>query len=120
MISQKQLEILRHSLGYDLKGFGNNYRNYYASGKDCDGYDLLLDLVNCGLMYSRDCDDYSKDLIYFYVTEAGKKIVEDHKPKSKKLTAAQKKYQAFLDFDGSMSFIEFCKFYDRENKEKPY
>jgi len=117
-ISKQKLQILRHSLGYDLEGYGVNHRNYYSSGEDCDNHSILLELVEEGLMYSRDLSHLAAKLKYFYVTELGRKIVNENKPPIKRLTAGQKRYQAFLDFDGSLSFLEFCKLYDAENKKR--
>ena len=50
-MNEKHLHILRHSLGLDDNGHGRQYRNYYATAPDCDGYSAIQQLVEEGLMF---------------------------------------------------------------------
>lgn len=107
-LTTKHIHILRHSLGLDDKGHGREYRNYYCSGLDCDGYSDLIELEYFGLMKLGKIDHKNH---FFYVTEEGKsearKGVVYHK-----LTRDQKRYQAFRawkDVYDDITFLDWLK-----------
>jgi len=108
-ITTYQLHILRHSLGLDDNGHGNQYRNYFCSGKDCDGFDDLLALCRMKLMRPLGHQGANE---YFAVTDEGiKAALKD--VVYPKLTRSQIRYQRFLNADLGISFGEFLKTYDR-------
>ena len=67
--SDKQLDILRHALGWP-----KNYRNHYNSGPGCDTYEDCEHLVKAGLMrkYVRD---WIPDAMYA-VTQDGIQVLK--------------------------------------------
>jgi hypothetical protein len=103
-----KLHILQHSLGVDQFGQGDQYRNHFVTGEDSVDYDNCMALVSDGLMRRRDGAGlpFGGDHL-FHVTDAGKKFVAEYSPKPPKLTASQKRYQAYLDADSNMSFGEW-------------
>lgn len=102
-ITLNQIHILRHSLGLDDKGHGNQYRNYYCTGYDCDGFKEVMDLAVRGLMEFGRRDDRN---LFYFVTDAGKKeaLKDVVYPV---LTRSQKRYQRFRDADYGASFKEW-------------
>lgn len=117
----KRLHILQHSLGVDEFGRGKMYRTRFVTGPGSLDYDTCMALVADGLMTRRDASTLpfgGNDL--FFVTEAGKCHVREHSPKPPKLTRGQKRYRDFLNFDGSMTFIEYCRWSDRIEAEVPF
>ncbi len=69
--TQRQTEILRHTLGADSRSPG--YRNHYAAEPNGDNYADILALVEMGLM--KRGRDIPGGLIYFHVTEAGQELI---------------------------------------------
>jgi len=104
-LTPKHIHILRHSLGLDENGHGNQYRNYYCSGYDCDGHPDIEELVHAGLMELGRVDGNNR---FYRVTDKGrdaalKDVVYPV------LTRSQKRYQRFLDADSGMRFGEWLK-----------
>jgi len=90
------LEILHHALGCDEYGTPpkrGGERNYYGTdGDDPDCNELVaLGYMDKGLPKSWTPD------IFFTVTQAGKKAMQEASPKPKKQTRSQKRYQDFLN-----------------------
>lgn len=106
-ISKEQLHILRHSLGLDDSGVGNQYRNYYVSGDD--RLPLCESLVSINLMERRAPGELTGGCASFFVTQAGKDLVNSIGTQIKKLSRGQHRYRAFLRSDMGMSFGEFLK-----------
>ena len=105
----KQLHILRHSLGLDDNGRGNQYRNYYVCGPGSDGWIDCLDLCHAGHMQPRRSQLLPESETCFVVTEAGKAAVEAAKPPQIKTTRSQRRMQLFRSLDCGLSFREFLK-----------
>ncbi len=117
-LTTNQLHILRHSLGLDQNGHGREYRNYYCTGPDCDGYKELVTLAEIGLVELGRIDGNNH---FYFLTEAGK--TEARKGVVyPKLTRSQKRYQDFRDADGGMKFKEWLKAWEwrRRNKGASY
>lgn len=112
-----QLHILQHSLGLDEYGRGTFYRNHFVTGEGSSDHADCVALVEAGYMGIRKNHPLAGGDDAFWVTEAGKRAVLDHSPAPPKLTRGQQRYQAYLDYDGSMSFIEFLKWKSRENRQ---
>lgn len=104
-MTDEQLQVLRHSLGLDQNGHGNQYRNYY-----CDrtgGSPVIVGLCKLGLMVSGNKINDGRDQ-YFYVTEAGRlAALKDVKPI--KMSKGRKRYLAFLHADSGMKFGDWLK-----------
>ncbi|MFS0771008.1 hypothetical protein [Sphingomonas sp. 1P08PE] len=67
-------------------------------------------LVAEGLMTRRDGASLpfgGMDL--FHATDAGRTYVAAHSPAPPKLTRGQRRYQAWLDADSSLSFIDYLR-----------
>jgi len=114
--SERMIEILRHSLGLDMHGRGRMYRSYYCLPIDFESTDrsCIREMVAAGLMKEGNTLNEGKDQ-YFYVTDAGRAAaVKDVKPL--RITPGQQRYRDFLNFDGSMTFIEFVKWQQRRER----
>ena len=68
-ITKSHIDKIKHALGLDYKDIP--FRNHYVSGKDCDGYDELMDLVNKRYMTK----GLRFDQVTFWVTAKGAKLV---------------------------------------------
>lgn len=69
-LTQKQEDILLHTLGLP-SDLGAYYRNGYATGPGCDGWDNIQVMVSCGLMIRGR--DIPGSWIYFHATDEGKR-----------------------------------------------
>jgi hypothetical protein len=108
----QSLSILRHSLGYDNNGNGRRYRNHFCTGPGSADYPLCEALVEATLMTKRNnLGTLSGGDDTYHVTQNGIMVVEAARPPIPKTTRAQRRYRAFLDFDGGCTFIEFLKHY---------
>jgi hypothetical protein len=95
-VTDRQLNILQHSLGVDQYGRGEQYRNHFVAGGD--------DITTCrelvALGYMQESDSYgelSGNMPCFFVSDAGKKAMRDGSPKPPKITAGQKRYHEWLE-----------------------
>ena len=106
------LHILRHALGLDRDGRGRKYRNHFCTGEGSSDYPICEELVDRELMGKRVQIGHSQitgwDALYM-VTEEGRKVVDLHQPRERKLTRGQQRYRDYLRFDGGMTFIEFLR-----------
>lgn len=115
-LTERQLEILQHSLGVDRYGQGRRvdgdyYRNHFcAGGKD---EETCRELVALGFM-----ETFTRSYLPYYnctVTEAGKAAMLACSPKPPKLTRSQLRYRRWLDVaDTGISFLDFMK-WDAKN-----
>jgi hypothetical protein len=106
-MTPNQLHILRHSLGLDQNGHGRTYRNYYCTGKNCDGYADIIALKDAGLMKFSNFINEGRDEI-FTVTEDGRReaLKDVVYPK---LTRSQRRMQAYRNSDSGLSFKEWLQ-----------
>lgn len=103
-MTDHDLHILRHSLGLDDSGRGNQYRNYFAANpSDPD----MARLGAAGLMELVKTPTIWGGLECWRVTVRGLAEVEDRKPQPVKLTRSQARYRKFLDMDTGMKFGEW-------------
>ena len=109
-MTQRQLEILQHSLGLDKYGRGKMYRNHFCAGAS-DEPDCRA-LVAAGLMQEHA---WSEVFPYYNVsvTEAGEDAVRRESPAAPKLTRSQKRFRRFQQMDTGESFGEWLKYYGR-------
>ena len=105
----KLLHILQHSLGLDQYGQGNPYRNHFVTGPGSKDHPCCVELVSLGLMTRRDGSPLSGGDDIFRVTDAGIAAVAAHSPAPPKLSAGQRRYQAYLGADTSCTFGEWLK-----------
>jgi len=104
-VSERHLEILRHSLGLDYEGRGRQYRNHYcAGGEDVQSCEAL---VASGHMVRRHISpELTGGDPLFMVTELGKaEAVKGVKP----LTRSKARYERWLSSNCDMSFGEWIK-----------
>ena len=121
-IQYKHWKLIAHSLGINLyhaihsksykdKELPNEfYRNYFASSKDGEPYNLLSQLEDNGLTKSWS----QNDCIYFMVTDKGivdfrEYFYEEIVSKFKKPTRSQMRYQDYLHLDSDMSFMDYLQ-----------
>ena len=71
MTGQKR-DILRHALGLDYKD--KPWRNFFATAPDCDCWADIVELEKEGLMVRGHVEALG-GLVYFHVTEAGRKAM---------------------------------------------
>lgn len=112
-MNEKQLHILQHSLGLDQYGRGTFYRNHFVTGEGSKDHADCMALVAAGFMTVRSGNELSGGSDVFRVTDAGKAAVAEHSPSPPKLTRSQQNYQDWLNYDGSLSFIEYVKMKSR-------
>jgi hypothetical protein len=108
-MNEKHLHILQHSLGVDQYGQGNQYRNHYAVGPGCDGFDDCNQLVQSGHMVDCGAREGWGGMHNFQVTEKGIAAVAIESPQPPKITRSKARYQKFLRSELSMSFGEWLK-----------
>jgi len=111
------LDILQHSLGLDEYGRGSFYRNRFVTGAGGKDHAYCMELTAMGFMTRRaNVELFDGDDI-FTVTEEGKRAAVENSPSPPKLSRGQKRYQDWLDYDGSMSFIDYLKWKSRERQQ---
>jgi len=108
-MNPKHLHILQHSLGVDQYGRGNQYRNHYAVGPGCDGFEDCRELVDLGFMQDHGAQEMWGNMHGFTVTESGKQAMEKASPPPPKISPGRKRYLDFLHADSGMSFIDWLK-----------
>ena len=102
------LHILQHALGVDAYGRGDQYRSHFVTGAGSDDHPGCMRAVEQGLMTRRDGATLcfgGDDL--FHVTPAGRDYVAANSPPPPKLSRGQRRYQAYLDADCSLTFREW-------------
>ena len=108
-LTNAELHILQHSLGVDQYGQGEQYRNYFVTGEGSIDHPHCLALVSRALMTVRRGNALTGDMDLFHVTDLGKAVMADASPAAPKLTAGQKRYRQWLDADGDLPFIDYCR-----------
>lgn len=107
-LTPEQIHILQHSLGLS-KRHDKPYRNYYAVGTSSDCIRDLETLVSKGLMANGGKSPVNSEMVYYYVTDQGRKVAFDNLPKDTR-TPGQKRYERFLyacDAFPDLTFKEF-------------
>jgi hypothetical protein len=107
-LTPKQIHILQHSLGIS-KPHDKPYRNFYAVYSDSDGIRDLELLVEKGLMINSGSSPVNSDMVYYQVSDAGRKVAFDQLPKDTR-TRAQKRYEKYLDIRDVWSDLTFKEF----------
>jgi len=117
-MTPNQLHILQHSLGCDQYGHAtkiyrdendgcfNYYRNRYVSDPDPN----LIALVEMGYMEDRGSYGTLTGGMHCYmVTKEGVAAMKRESPERPYLSRSQRRYRAFLDADGCLTFGEWLK-----------
>lgn len=107
--AERQLHILQHSLGVDQYGQGEQYRSHFVTGAESDDHPDCMALFEAGLMRRRANVEMYGGMDAFFVTDEGRAFVADNSPPPPKLTRGQRRYQAWLDADCNLSFIDYCR-----------
>lgn len=119
-ISEKQIDIIGHSLGVNAyhARLSNKpkdkflpdefYRNYYCVGSSANFTDDMIDLEQRGFI---DKWMHGKQL-YFQITKEGinyfkNYFIEEITSKQKPITKSEKKYNEYLDADCGDNFSDF-------------
>ena len=110
VLTQSQVEILRHAIGAD--GYGRRVvdRNHFVTDKESFDGQVCESLVRLQLM-----DDFGPQgditggMNLYRSTDAGFRAVSMNSPKPPKLTSSQRRYQQFLDADSGLTFFEWLK-----------
>jgi hypothetical protein len=77
-IAEKQMHILRHSLGVPVGGGTEMYRNHFCTGEGTTDYPDCMALVENGHMTRRKGSPLTGGDDVFYVTETGREAVRQH------------------------------------------
>lgn len=107
-IRPELLHILRHSIGLDDHGKGRD-RNHFTTDPEGPDGQMCQELCAAGWMKDHGAQSMWGGMHCYCVTEQGKAVVRLHKPLEKRLTAAQRRYQDFLDADSGLPFGEWLK-----------
>lgn len=111
------LHILQHSLGLDEYGRGTFYRNRFVTGEGSIDHPCCMELVALGYMTRSANVKLFGGSDIFTVTEEGKRAAVENSPPSPKLTRSQQRYQDYLSYDGSMSFIDYLRWKSHQRRE---
>lgn len=102
------LELMRYALGLNYKPI--SYRNHFVTSKQTTDYQIIELLLEAGYMSEgRKLGFLPEDDSYYYVTDAGKKFVNEHTPTPERLTRSQRRYRAYLSADSGMKFGDWLK-----------
>lgn len=116
IITEKHLQILRHSLGIDYlpwyerhKIDAGPYRNHFATSEDASEYPLIVELIAEDLMRG----PFTKiGVQYFTVTNEGialaRKSAHEYAKKTKP-SRSKARYLAYLHSETDESFIAWLK-----------
>lgn len=119
MLTLEQRQIIQHSIGCDEYGREFHKRNFFGTESTCADGKICEQLVAAGLMKWHGKSEICGGEDQYTVTEAGKRLFFSTCPKPpepKKLTAAQRRYQDFLDADSGLPFFEWIKAKNRQRK----
>lgn len=103
------LHILQHALGVDQFGQGPQYRRHFVTGPGSLDHPTCMDLVGRGLMERREGSEMTGGDDLFLVTPVGRAWMAENSPTPPKLTAGQRRYQAFLGADCDLTFGEWLR-----------
>jgi hypothetical protein len=114
-MTEKHLQILRHSLGIDcLRWYDRHkidqepYRNYFATTSSTPDWGIIQELIQAGLMGELSV---KWGMNYFYVTSKGislaRKSAKEYAEKTKPSSRSKARYQAYRLSETEESFIEW-------------
>jgi hypothetical protein len=102
--------ILHHTLGLSDYRVKESYRNHFVASDGHHDIEVIDRLCKSGLMEERKAPGFCSDETrVFIVTEAGKKVAYETRPKPPNMTRGQKRYQKYLDSDCCQSFGDWLK-----------
>jgi len=107
-ITDRQLAMMRHALGFDCQGNGRRYRNHYC-GPQGEERKAWMELVDAGWATHKNLGPISGGDDTFWLTKPAIDYVCSKRPAPPKLTRSQKRYREFLDADSGMRFGEWLK-----------
>lgn len=105
----RQLHILQHSLCVDQHGQGEQRRPQFITGAESDDHSDCMALFEAGLMKRRANVEMYGGMDAFFVTDEGRAFVAANSMPPPKLTRSQRRYQAWLDADCNLTFIDYCR-----------
>lgn len=105
MLTKAQIDIIRHSLGIDERGYSVGNRNYFATDVGSREFIQCESLVKSGHMCRIGDFEWTGGMVVFRVTDEGISEI----PKPKPLSRSKKRYQEFLHADSGLTFIEWLK-----------
>lgn len=115
-ITDKQLDTLRHTLGYNYSP--RHVRNAFVTGPGSDDFADCMALVELGLMENRGDSSLLRGRC-FAATEAGHALVRSKEPPPKKYARSQKRYQEWLRADLGISFREWLGIKPKDRYARP-
>jgi hypothetical protein len=108
---ESDYSVMHHALGITDPSQPAPYRNHFVASNGHHDMPALERLCSDGLMVEGGkpsfCDDRSR---VFYVTDSGKAVAMETRPKPPKMTRSQKRYQRYLEYgDGFESFLDYLR-----------
>lgn len=113
-ITDKQLDLMRHALGYNYSP--RHDRNMFCAGIGTDDHAEILKLCDVGLMRAGRAINEGTSR-YYFVTEEGHALVRAKQPPAPKLTRSQKRYREWLHADVGCSFREWLGIKSKAERE---
>lgn len=112
-MSDSRLSILQHALGLDRYGQGQDgtYRRHYVAGRNCSEWQVLMTLVEDGLMIRHEPSELTGGGHCFVATDAGRDYVRRESPDPPKINRNQKRYLDWLKVSDPLNctFGEYLK-----------
>jgi hypothetical protein len=107
---KEHYNLLHHALGIKDPDQVHSFRNYFAASNRHHDLQGLLELCGEGLMVEGNTPSFCHDeQRTFYVTENGRLLAFNTRPKPPKLTKGQKRYKLFLSMDSEYTFGDWLK-----------
>jgi len=102
--------LLHHTLGITDPEQIDSYRNYFEASDGHHDLPGLLALCEAGLMIEGKSPSFChQDSRTFYVTQEGRAVAFETRPKPPKLTRGQRRYKAYLKSESDEKFGDWLK-----------
>jgi hypothetical protein len=111
MNSNPDYRVLRHSLGISDHRTPEPYRNHFVASDGHHDMEAIERLCCSGLMEEGKTPSFiGDDQRVFYVTDKGKEVAIETRPKPPKMSRSKERYQRYLEYGDSFdSFLDFCR-----------
>lgn len=102
--------LLHHTLGITDPNQFDSYRNFFEASDGHTDLPGLLELCKAELMIEGKSPSFChQDSRTFYVTQKGREVAFETRPKPPKLTRGQRRYRTYLRSEVDQSFGEWLK-----------
>jgi hypothetical protein len=108
-LTNRQLEVLLHSLGLDEYGRGRRYRNHFATDPESNDGAICRSLVDVGFMVDHGARELAAGMHVYSVTPTGEAAIAAQCPKPPKVSRSRQRYLDWLADDSGLSFREWIR-----------